>query len=122
VEALNSLPTPRGSNKDCPFFFWNGKSKPKSQISEVSETLAAAFRKSGVQDAGAHRYRHTLATELVGIGASFEDVADVLGNSPAIVRKHYAKFSKQRQERIDNFIQKVHEEAWNNDSCDRQGG
>lgn len=122
VEALNSLPAPRGSNKDCPFFFWNGKSKPKSQISEVSETLAAAFRKSGVQDAGAHRYRHTLATELVGIGASFEDVADVLGNSPAIVRKHYAKFSKQRQERIDNFIQKVHEEAWNNDSCDRQGG
>jgi site-specific recombinase XerD len=112
VEALNALPAPRGSNKDCPFFFWNGKSKPKSQISEVSETLAAVFRKSGVQDAGAHRYRHTLATELVGIGASFEDVADVLGNSPAIVRKHYAKFSKQRQARIDNFIQKVHEEAW----------
>jgi site-specific recombinase XerD len=112
VEALNALPAPRGSNKDCPFLFWNGKSKQKSQISEVSETLAAVFRKSGVQDAGAHRYRHTLATELVGIGASFEDVADVLGNSPAIVRKHYAKFSKQRQARIDNFIQKVHEDAW----------
>lgn len=112
VEAINALPRPRGANKDCPFIFWNGKSKPKSQISEVSETLAAAFRKSGVQDAGAHRYRHTLATELVGIGASFEDVADVLGNSPAIVRKHYAKFSKQRQARIDNFIQKVHEDAW----------
>lgn len=116
VEAINALPTPRGADKNCPYLFWNGKSKPKSQISEVSETLGAVFRKSGVADCHAHRFRHTLATDLVGIGATFEEVADVLGNSPEIVRKHYAKWSKQRQDRLDNLVQTVHEDAWKRDS------
>jgi site-specific recombinase XerD len=112
VEALNAVPPPRKSGKTCPYFFWNGRSTAKSQISEVSETLAAVFRESGVIDAGAHRFRHTLATELLGAGASFEEVADILGNSPEIVRKHYAKWSKQRQDRVDELMQKVHEDAW----------
>jgi len=113
AEALDSLPRPRNSGKACPYFFWNGRSKPKSQISEVSETLAAVFRESGVIDAGAHRFRHTLATDLLGVArATFEEVADILGNSPEIVRKHYAKWSKQRQERVDELMRKVHEDAW----------
>ena len=116
VEAINALPIPRGADKNCPYLFWNGKSEPKSQISQVSETLAAVFRKSGVADCHAHRFRHTLATDLVGIGATFEEVADVLGNSPEIVRKHYAKWSKQRQDRLDNLVQTVHEDAWKRDS------
>jgi predicted transcriptional regulator len=53
-----------------------------------------------------HR-RHTLATELLGAGASFEEVADILGNSPEIVRKHYAKWSTARQARIDNLMDQV---------------
>ena len=116
VEAVNALPVPRGAGKGCPYLFWNGNSEPKSQISRVSETLAAVFRKSGVADCHAHRFRHTLATDLVGIGATFEEVADVLGNSPEIVRKHYAKWSKQRQERLDNLVQTVHEDAWKRDT------
>jgi site-specific recombinase XerD len=116
VEALLALPPPRGSDANCPYFFWNGKSKPKSQISEVSETLAAIFRKSGVSDAGAHRYRHTVATELLGLGATFVQVADVLGNSAKIVEKHYAKWSVKRQEGIDDLIERVHADAWQSSS------
>ena len=59
------------------------------------------FKKSGVQAAHAHRYRHTLATRLLEQGATFEEIADVLGNSPAIVRKHYGKWSKGRQANIE---------------------
>jgi len=44
----------------------------------------------------------------LGRGASFEDVADVLGNSPEIVRKHYGKWSPARQSRIDDLLEKVH--------------
>jgi integrase len=69
--------------------------------------LAAVFKKSGVAKAHAHRFRHTLATELLGAGASFEEVADILGNSPEIVRKHYAKWSTARQARIDTLMDKV---------------
>jgi integrase len=116
MEVLASLPAPRGSDKNCPYFFWNGKSTPKSMISVAEETLSAVFRKSGVEDAGGHRFRHTLATELLGAGASFEEVADILGNSPAIVRKHYAKWSNKRQSRVDNLMKKVHRKVWNSKS------
>lgn len=50
----------------------------------------------------------TLATELLGCGASFEEVADILGNSPEIVRKHYGKCSIARQNRIDDLIERVY--------------
>ena len=74
----------------------------------AERTLAAVFKKLSVLRAHAHRFRHTLATELLGRGASFEDVADILGNSPEIVRKHYAKWSSARQARIDALMEKVH--------------
>jgi integrase len=66
--------------------------------------VAAVFKKSGVQNAHAHRFRHILATRLLEQGATFEQVADVLGNSPAIVRKHYGKWSKGRQDNIDRLM------------------
>jgi integrase len=62
------------------------------------------FKKSGVKKAHAHRYRHTLATRLLERGATFEQVADILGNSPEVVRKHYAKWSPGRQDNIDRLM------------------
>jgi integrase/recombinase XerC len=106
--ALDVVPVPRGSSAEPRYFFWSGTSKEKAVKANVDKSLAAVFRKSGVPHAHAHRFRHTLATELLGRGASFEDVADILGNSPEIVRKHYAKWSAARQSRIDDLMEKVH--------------
>lgn len=36
--------------------------------------------------------------------ATFEQVADILGNSPAVVRKHYGKWPKGRQDSIDRLM------------------
>jgi hypothetical protein len=38
------------------------------------------------------------------MGGTEQEVADVLGNSPDIVRKHYAKWSQARQKRIDELM------------------
>ena len=95
--ALDAVPAPRGSNGESRYFFWSGTSTEKALKANVDRSLGGVFKKSGVADAHAHRFRHTLATELLGRGASFEDVADILGNSPEIVRKHYAKWSPARQ-------------------------
>jgi integrase len=70
--------------------------------------LSAVFKKSGVGHAHAHRFRHTLATEILSRGGSDQDAADVLGNSPAIIRRHYAKWNVQRQDRIKSLMQTVH--------------
>jgi hypothetical protein len=89
---------------DCPSFFWSGHGSTRSMIRDATHTLAAVFAESGVPNAGAHRFRHTLATEVLGLGGTFEDAADILGNSPAIVRKHYAKWSAGRQARISGLL------------------
>jgi site-specific recombinase XerD len=45
------------------------------------------FKASRVKKAHAHRYRHTLATRLLERGATYEQVADILGNSSAVARR-----------------------------------
>jgi len=105
--ALNAAPVPRGTAPDCRYFFWNGNTSERAIKGIAERTLAAVFKKSRVAKAHAHRFRHTLATELLGAAASFEEVADILGNSPEIVRKHYAKWSTARQARIDNLMDQV---------------
>lgn len=55
--------------------------KEKTHKAHIDRCLRAVFKESGVKGAHAHRFRHTLATELLGRGASFEEVADILGQS-----------------------------------------
>ena len=102
--VLDALPLPRNAAQGCPYYFWNGHSARRAVVGIAERTLAAVFKKSGVKNAHAHRYRHTLATRLLASGATFELVADILGNSPAVVRKHYGKWSKGRQDNIDRAM------------------
>ena len=102
--VLDALPLPRNAAQDCPYYFWNGQTSRRAVVGIAERTLAAVFKKSGVKDAHAHRYRHTLATRLLEQGATFEQVADILGNSPEVVRKHYGKWSKGRQDNIDRLM------------------
>ncbi|HZY74559.1 MAG TPA: tyrosine-type recombinase/integrase [Edaphobacter sp.] len=103
--ALDALPIPRGTVGSAGYFFWNGATSRRAVVGIAERTLAAVFKKSGVPGAHAHRFRHTLATRLLGMGATEQEVADILGNSAAIVRKHYAKWSQARQRRIDELMQ-----------------
>ena len=105
--ALNAVSAPNGAPRDCRYYFWNGIMSERALKGIAERTLAAVFKASKVERAHAHRFRHTLATELIGAGASFETVADILGNSPEIVRKHYAKWSPARQANIDALLDQV---------------
>ncbi len=102
--VVDALPLPRNAPQDCPYCFWNGHTSRRAVVGIAERTLSAVFKKSGVKNAHAHRYRHTLATRLLAEGATFELVADILGNTPDIVRKHYGKWSKGRQDNIDRLM------------------
>lgn len=102
--TLDAVPLPRNAAQDCPYYFWNGVTSRRAVVGIAERTLAAIFKKSGVKNGHAHRFRHTLATRLLADGATFEQVADILGNSPAVVRKHYGKWSKGRQENTDRLM------------------
>ena len=103
--ALDILPAPRGG--DAGYFFWSGNGAGESMVRAAERTLTAVFAAAGVAHAHAHRFRHTLATELLEQGWTYEDVAEVLGNSAAIVKRHYAKWSKGRQNRLTKMMESV---------------
>jgi site-specific recombinase XerD len=49
------------------------------------------FASAGINDRGLHSLRHTAATAMVNGGASFKDVADVLGHKSITTTLVYAK-------------------------------
>jgi integrase len=88
--ALDLLPLPRGADlADCPYLFWSGKGTCKAVVRDVTRTLAAVFKASGVEGACSHRFRPTLATEVLEMGGTYEEAADTLGDLEAIIKKHY---------------------------------
>ena len=107
-QALDELPVPKGSRTGCPYFFWNGHTSRRQIVTMGHKTLSAVFRKARVADATSHRFRHTLATEILSKGGTIQDVADVLGISAHVADRHYAKWSQARDERIVRIMEQVH--------------
>ena len=120
-EALEALPLPFGAESDTGYCFWNGRSKMKSLVNGAERLFQTVFKKSRVQDGHAHRFRHTLATELLAQGASEQDVADILGITPAIVRKHYGKWSQARRNRIFEMMRRYQRETIACPFCNGEG-
>ncbi len=104
---LDALPDPKGAIGKSKYFFWSGNGTTRAVIRGATRTLGRVFELSGVAGAHAHRFRHTIATALLEKGWTTEDVADVLGSTPEIIRKHYAQWTVQRQERISSLAQDV---------------
>ena len=106
--ALDVLPLPRGAQgQNCLYFFWSGNGSRLAAIRDVTRTINTAFKASGVIGACSHRFRYTLAIEVLELGGTFEEAADILGDSETIVRKHYAKWSAGRQARISGLLNRL---------------
>lgn len=111
LAALAALPEPdsRTGVSGGRHFFWNGVCKEMSCIHMVMRTLEAVWKKAGFDHCHIHKIRHTIATRILDGGGTAEDAADVLGNSPAIVWKHYVRYTKRRQDRIDAVLRQATE-------------
>jgi integrase/recombinase XerD len=66
----------------------------------VLNSIRYAFGLAGINDRGAHSLRHTAATEMVNAGASFKDVADVLGHKSVTTTFIYAKLDMKSLMRV----------------------
>lgn len=92
---------PRGG-----YFFVRGDSTSMHTCSDLwRRRIKIICREAEVSPDHTHRFRHTLAADLLTKGASVEDVAAILGNTPTIVQKHYAQWIKARQDRLDAIVQ-----------------
>ena len=110
--ALEDLPVPRGSMLGCPYFFWNGHTDPDVLRRKALRSLKAVFAAASVPEAHSHRFRHTLATDILAQGGTIQDVADVLGIGAHVAAKHYAKWNLAREERIIRLMQAVHGQVY----------
>ena len=62
----------------------------------VGAIVARAGRAAGIEAAGAHRLRHSVATELLGAGASLTEVGQVLRHASISSTAIYAKVDRLR--------------------------
>jgi site-specific recombinase XerD len=104
VDALAQVPRV-GS-----FYFQTGNAKPKTVRGGWDRTIRTILTLAGVKHGSAHVFRHSFATELLSKGVPVETVAAILGNSPAIVLKHYSHWIKSRQEAMESAVRMTWEE------------
>jgi integrase/recombinase XerD len=60
-------------------------------LNHVGNAVRAVLARAGIVDRGVHALRHTAATTMVNGGASFKDVADILGHQSLATTLIYAK-------------------------------
>ena len=75
--------------------------------------MAAVFERSRVERAHCHRFRHTLASELLGKGGTDEEVAAILGDKPATIRRYYAKWTEEFRKIHGTDLTQAEEQASN---------
>lgn len=69
------------------------------------QRMLALGRRAGVQHAHPHRFRDTLAVDMLAKGATPYDVAKTPGDTIATIEKHYSPFTKDLRERVRKILQ-----------------
>jgi integrase len=67
--------------------------------------MLALGKRAGVAGAHPHRFRDTLAVDMLSRGASPYDVAKMLGDTIDTVEKHYTPFVKELRDRVRNILE-----------------
>lgn len=111
--AEEILSTPTDNPK---YIFWSGTGDPADFSGGFStKYVIKAFNAAGVVSEGhmkSHRLRDTFAVDLLEKGVPMEEVSKLLGHeSIRTTEKHYAKWVKGRQDRLDSLVMGTWTEA-----------
>ena len=97
VTELESVPRVSGR-----YWFWTGVGTVETARKKWSEALADLFEDAKVKDGHAHRFRDTMAVELLKSGTPIERVSILLGHSSVrVTEKHYNPWNRARQEQAE---------------------
>jgi integrase/recombinase XerD len=107
VEALAACP-----RKSERYWFWTGVGSIETLAGNWRRTFRALSKLAGVPKGHPHRFRDTLAVELLLEGVLIERVSVLLGHSSVkITERHYAPWVRARQEQMEADLVR----AWRND-------
>lgn len=93
-----------------PLIFRIGHSTVMRTVAELWRVrLAKVFKLAGPfeEPATPHRFRHTFVRILLEKGIPAADVAELIGDTEAILRKHYSKWMPERQARLTRILQEA---------------
>ena len=79
-----------------------GKSMTRPRL---YERIQAMGRRAGVPTARPHRFRDTLAVDMLTRGANPYDVAKMLGDTIETVERYYMPFVKELRDRVRNILE-----------------
>jgi len=77
---------------------------PGTRTNKLYKMVRGWGEKAGVENCHPHRFRHYAACHWLAKGLSLFDVAKLLGDTHAVVDKHYAKWTNGQQERIRGIM------------------
>lgn len=111
--ALRHVPPSSVTHPD--YFFWSGRSKRKSEVSNWEKIFSKVVLKAielfpklfldvtgHPRPAHLHMFRDTFAVEYLLAGMSLEEVSRLLGHSSVLItQKHYAPWVLERQKRLE---------------------
>jgi site-specific recombinase XerD len=91
------------------YVFWSGNGEEESITKTWAKYyIAPVFKKAGLAGQGhmmSHRLRDTFAVDLLTKGVPLEEVSKLLGHeSITTTERHYAKWIKGRQDRLDTLV------------------
>ena len=96
----------RSVHNDGRYIFWDGAEDIVKRWTKY--VIAPCFKTAKIDRGGnmmSHRLRDTFAVHLLQKGVPIEEVSKALGHeSIKTTEKHYAKWVKTRQDRLDNLI------------------
>jgi integrase/recombinase XerD len=113
-------------NSNPAYFFWSGEGSPDHAASYWQRVFAKLRLKLdsnmlreelGTDHDGKliyptwHCFRNSFAANLFAQGADVPEVATLLGDSDAVVRKHYYKFSPKLQAKANEAVRRTWTEA-----------
>jgi integrase len=116
AEEVRNVPASPYTHPD--YFFWSGRSKRKSEVSnwikifgkilaKATEKHPKLFKESDGQPKPAHFHmlRDTFAVEYLLAGMPLEEVSRLLGHSSVLItQKHYAPWVLERQQRLATSV------------------
>lgn len=100
LEALKAI------ESGTQYYFWSGNGLLKSAVADWQRSIIRLFKLAKVEG-HPHMFRHMLAIELLEKGVNVEHVAQILGNSPPVVYRHYAPWVASRQKALDAAVRSV---------------
>jgi site-specific recombinase XerD len=95
------LPTRNEAQCGAPYLFSTYNGKPALSLDAY---LRRIFKRCGIANGHAHRFRDTFAVRLLAQGASLYDISKMMGINMTTAERHYAPYVSELQERAARLI------------------